>query len=119
MSGEGPAAAPGRGGFWGAGALGGRPSGSGGPLGLSHPVEPAVGIAGRFDRGPSYLCRRAALRLEAALRGTTDRVDQRGESRVRYGEEGAFPHWWDLAAGAFKQVKPGLCRSLRPLGELR
>ncbi|MGW1378224.1 hypothetical protein ACWD6P_28680 [Streptomyces sp. NPDC002446] len=48
--------------------LGGRPSGSGGPLGLGHPVEPAVGIAGRFDRGPSYRWRRAALRLDAALR---------------------------------------------------
>ncbi|MGG7572270.1 hypothetical protein [Streptomyces sirii] len=47
---------------------GGRPSGSGGPLGLGHPVEPAVGIAGRFDRRPSYRWRRATLRLEAALR---------------------------------------------------
>ncbi|MFE6742231.1 hypothetical protein [Streptomyces tubercidicus] len=46
----------------------GRPSGSGGPLGPGRPVEPAVGIAGRLDRGPSYRCRRAELRLEAALR---------------------------------------------------
>ncbi|QIK07333.1 hypothetical protein SLV14_003462 [Streptomyces sp. Je 1-4] len=57
------------GGPWGSGGLGGRPSGSGGPLGRSRPVEPAVGIAGRLDRGPSYRCRRAELRLEAALRG--------------------------------------------------
>ncbi|MGW1793866.1 hypothetical protein, partial [Streptomyces tubercidicus] len=28
----------------------------------------ARGIAGRLDRGPSYRCRRAELRLEAALR---------------------------------------------------
>lgn len=36
--------------------LGGRPSGSGGPLGPGRPVEPPVGIAGRFDRAPSYHC---------------------------------------------------------------
>ncbi|MEU9498655.1 hypothetical protein [Streptomyces sp. NPDC048196] len=46
---------------------GGRPSGSGGPLGLGRPVDPAVGITGRFDRGPSQRFRRAGLRLEAAL----------------------------------------------------
>ncbi|WP_030801558.1 hypothetical protein [Streptomyces sp. NRRL S-337] len=46
---------------------GGRPSGSGGPLGLGRPVDPAVGIPGRFDRGPSHRFRRAGLRLEAAL----------------------------------------------------
>lgn len=36
--------------------VGGRPSGSGGPLGRGRPVEPPVGIAGRFDRAPSYRC---------------------------------------------------------------
>ncbi|AQY20398.1 hypothetical protein T261_03918 [Streptomyces lydicus] len=74
--------------------LGGRPSGSGGPLGLGHPAEAAVGIAGRLGRAPPYPRCRAELRLEAARRSYGASCGSTCETCVRHGKDRSFARWW-------------------------